>query len=286
MVLWLATAVLWFSTPLAVESRATEQGRQAGDGPGRGRGPAPVPDVPPDPVVRPPDGPPLFTEDFESGTIDPRLWTVVQSGDQIIAVTQERAAHGKSSLHVRFPPGTAGANSWAFLSTVLPQSLRDHFYGRAYVYISGTAPAHNVYMLAGTPGFPIADFLEIGLSGGNWLVSYQQNDPRPDHPRSETTKRQGVPPFGRWFCLEWELTDKPVDRIVLWVDGQLVANQSFAFDPVTPREPTKLFTSGLVGGFQQYYVGFRAWGRGTDQGVDVFYDDIAIGRQPIGQLPR
>jgi hypothetical protein len=64
---------------------------------------------------------------------------------------------------------------------------------------------------------------------------------------------------------------------VLWVDGELVANQSFAFDPVTPREPTKLVTGGLVGGFQQLYVGFRTWGRGSAEDVDVYYDDIAIG---------
>jgi len=292
----LATAAVWLSTTPTVESRVEnrveEQAPQDGAGRGRGRGrgfgraQTPVPYVPPEPVERPADGPPLLTEDFESGTINPEMWTAVQSGEQTIAVTQERAAHGDSALHVRFPAGTSGATSWAFLATTLPESLRDHFYGRAYVYISGPAPAHNVYMLAGTPGFPIADFLEVGYSGGNFLVSFQQNDPGPDHPRSETTERQGVPPTGRWFCLEWEFTDRPVDKIVLWVDGELIANQSFTFDPVTPREPTNVVTSGLVGGFEQYYVGFRAWGRGAEEDVDVYYDDIAIGDKPIGQLPR
>jgi hypothetical protein len=157
------------------------------------------------------------------------------------------------------------------------------------VYISGPAAAHNVYMNAGTPGFPISDFLEIGYNGGSFLVSYQQNAPAADHPRSETTARQGTPPMGRWFCLEWELTNKPEDRIVLWVDGVLVANKTFTFDPVNPRAPVNKLTSGLVpGGFIEYNVGYRAWSRAgaTTEDVDIYYDDIAIGGKPIGQLTR
>jgi hypothetical protein len=93
--------------------------------------------------------------------------------------------------------------------------------------------------------------------------------------------------MGRWFWLEWEFVDKPVDRIALWVDGALVANQSFSFDPVNPRAPVNLVTSGLVGGFNEFNIGFRAWSRAgsTTDNIDVYYDDIAIGDQPIGPLP-
>ena len=248
---------------------------------------APVPDTPPDPVVRPPNGKPLFTEDFESGQIDAKKWATHQSGDQTIAVSREKAAHGQQALKVHFPAGTNGSMSWAFLGTMLPESLRDHYYGRAYVYISGPAQAHNVYMNAGTPGFPISDFLEIGYNGGNFMISYQQNAPAEGHPRSETTARQATTPTGKWFCLEWEMMNKPEDRIVLWVDGVLVANKAFTFDPVNPRAPVNRLTSGLVpSGFTEYNVGFRAWSRAgaTTEGVDVYYDDIAIGDKPIGQL--
>jgi hypothetical protein len=247
-------------------------------------GQAPASDAPPEPVVRPSNGAPLISEDFESGQINTSRWSVHQDGAETIGVTSDKAAHGKSAVRVRFPAGTTGATSWAFLAMPLPESLRDHFYGRAYVYITGPAPAHNVYLLAGSPGFPIADFLEVGYNGGNFMISYQQNAPAADHPRSETTRRQGAPPTGRWFCLEWEFTDKPVDKIALWVDGTLVANQSFSFDPVSPRTPVNLVTSGLVGGFRELNIGFRAWSRAgaSTEDIDVYYDDIAIGEKPIG----
>ena len=144
-------------------------------------------------------------------------------------------------------------------------------------------------MNAGTPGFPISDFLEIGFNGGNFMISYQQNAPADGHPRSETTARQAVPPMGKWFCLEWEMTNKPEDRIALWVDGALVANKAFTFNPVNARDPNPdaKLSSGLVpGGFIEYNVGYRAWSRadGNTADIDVYYDDIAIGDKPIGQL--
>ncbi|MEO7890014.1 MAG: hypothetical protein ABIW19_08435, partial [Vicinamibacterales bacterium] len=56
--------------------------------PGQGRvgapAPTPVPDTPPDPVVRPPNGAALFTDDFEAGQLDAKKWTSHVSGDQTI----------------------------------------------------------------------------------------------------------------------------------------------------------------------------------------------------------
>jgi hypothetical protein len=255
--------------------------------PARGAAQAPVPDGPVDPVVRPANGKPLITEDFEGAQIDAKKWATHVSGAETIALTKDKVAHGRQALKVHFPAQADGFTSWAFLGTMLPESLRDHYYGRAYMYVSGPAPAHNAYMNAGTTGFQISDFLEMGYSGGNFMISYQQNAPADGHPRSETTARQGVLPMGKWFCLEWEMTNKPEDRIVLWVDGVLVANKAFTFDPVNPRAPVNKLTSGLVpGGFIEYNVGFRSWSRvGTaTEDVDIYYDDVALGDKPIGQL--
>jgi len=83
------------------------------------------------------------------------------------------------------------------------------------------------------------------------------------------------------------MMNAPENRIVLWVDGVLVANKAFTFDPVTPRAPVNPRTSGLVpGGFVEHNIGFRAWSRAgaATDAVDVYYDDIAVGDTPIGQL--
>ena len=119
------------------------------------------------------------------------------------------------------------------------------------------------------------------------MISYQQNAPADGHPRSETTARQSTPPVGKWFCLEWELTNKPENRIALWVDGTLVANKPFTFNPVNPKDADGRVSSGLVpGGFVEYNVGFRAWSRAgaNTADIDIYYDDVAIGDKPIGQL--
>jgi hypothetical protein len=131
-----------------------------------------------------------------------------------------------------------------------------------------------VLLNAGTRGFPVSNFLEIGQSRGQFQPSFQQNGP--NIKRGETTAREGQIPMGRWFCLEWEFNDKP-DRIVEWVDGQQVTDKSFKFNNMD---------SELVKGFSEFDIGFRAWGNAADltKDIDIYYDDITISDKPIGQL--
>jgi hypothetical protein len=211
-----------------------------------------------------------FNEDFESGAINTNIWDFRVHGDATVKVTQDNVAHGKNALLVHYPTTARGA--YAFIAVRVPEAVHDHLYGRAYVYVKALPPGHMVLMNAGTRGFPISNFLEIGQSRGQFQPSFQLNGPGPD--RGEKTAREGQIPFGRWFCLEWEFNDKP-DRIVEWVDGQQVVDQSFAY---------KGANSELVKGFSEYDIGFRAWGGALTQDVDVYYDDISISDKPIGQL--
>jgi hypothetical protein len=275
--------------PVAPAGAPGAQAPGAPGAPARGGGAPQAPDTStPDPIARPANGKALITEDFESAQIDAKKWAMHVTGEQTLALTKEKVAHGQQALKVVLPAGKAGGTTWAMIGTMLPASLKDHFYGRAYMYISGPAQAHNVYMNAGSTGFPISDFLEIGFNGGNFMTSYQQNAPADGHPRSEVTSRQGLVPFGKWFCLEWEMINKPEDRIALWVDGQLVSNKAWTFNPVSrDPDPALKVNSGLVPtGFVEYNVGYRAWSRagGNTEDIVVYYDDIAIGDKPIGQL--
>jgi len=211
-----------------------------------------------------------FTEDFESGAINTNIWDLRVHGTATIKVTQDNVAHGKNALQVHYPAAARGA--YAFIAVRLPDAIHDQLYGRAYVYVKSLPPGHMVLMNAGTRGFPISNFLEIGQSHGMFQPSFQLNGPGPD--RGETTAREGQIPFSRWFCLEWQFTDKP-DRIVEWVDGQQVVDKSFGYKGVK---------SELVKGFSEYDIGFRAWGNALANDVDVYYDDIEISDKPIGQL--
>jgi hypothetical protein len=211
-----------------------------------------------------------FSEDFESGKINTNLWDFRVKGEATITVAQDNVAHGKSALHVHYPTGARGA--YAFIAARLPETVHDHVYGRAYVFIKALPPGHMVLLTSGTRGFPISNFLEIGQSRGQFQPSFQLNGPGPD--RGETTAREGQIPMGRWFCLEWEFNDKP-DRIVEWVDGVQSVDKSFAYKGVN---------SELVKGFSEVDIGFRPWGGAITSDIDIYWDDIAISDKPIGQL--
>ena len=242
----------------------------------------------PDAAARPPSlptlpGPPPgdttvvtlpFSEGFESGAIDSRIWDLRVHGGATVSVAQDRVAHGRNALHAHYPAGERGA--YAFVAVRLPESLHDHLYGRAYVYVASLPPGHTVLLNAGNRGYPISNFLEIGQSRGQFMPSFQLNGPGPD--RGETTAHQGDIPMGRWFCLEWEFNDKP-DRIVEWVDGVQTVDQSFTY---------KTASSELVKGFSEFDIGFRVWGPATavTSDIDIYYDDIAISDSRIGPLTK
>jgi hypothetical protein len=259
--------------------------------------------------------PPVFSEDFESGTLNPKVWQLAEYGDVDISVQQSQVAHGKSALLVHTAKGANRAFA-SIVATHLPDSVRKHFFGRAYMFISPDMPAgHDALLSAGRPGWPLSDFLEIGASGGkNPMVSYQQNAPLPVIRGEDVFADKGPPayPVGRWFCLEWEFNDQP-DTMTVWIDGEKVReapslNNSFQNRPRNPAAkggpaakgdaapaapaaapaavPTPKFevkTSDLTGGFYDFAFGFRYWGTPKTD-YDIYYDDIAIDTKRIGPV--
>jgi len=228
-----------------------------------------------------PSATPLFTEDFESGQIDKSKWEtrIAPNSKATVAVVTDKSAHGKSSLQVHYPMGDKG---YAFIvATHLPDAVRQHFFGRAYVF-AGPNPlnSHDVAILGGTPGWPISNFLEIGLHDTHLQPSFQWNDFTPEVKRGETVPaRTQTFPVGKWFCLEWEFNNQP-DTITLWIDGKQVEKSAFTFNGTK----TDLIHNTTVQGFYELALGYRAWGAGGKNDFDIYYDDIAIGASRIGQI--
>ncbi|HWB83704.1 MAG TPA: hypothetical protein VG675_06165 [Bryobacteraceae bacterium] len=218
-------------------------------------------------------GSPAFTEDFESGAINKNVWTELVQGDATIKVASGDAAHGKYALVAHYPQGTN--RSLAFIVTShLPDELRLHYFGRAYVKITPKLPMrHTVLLLSGTSGYPMSNFLEIGDYNGTLQTSYQLNaEPRPK--RGEAVHHGPVLPTGKWICLEWEFNDNP-DQINVWIDGQKVDEAEFTFRDAGNRH--------LVNGFTDAAFGTRVWGD-APEAFDVSYDDIALGTSRIGTI--
>jgi hypothetical protein len=103
----------------------------------------------------------------------------------------------------------------------LPESVRGHLFGRAYVKIPSDLPAaHTQMIFAGIPAFPTAKYQEIGLyipppagSGKiqpQFLFIYQQNQAKSAaEGRGEDVRRADAEPYGKWMLLEWEFNDDP-----------------------------------------------------------------------------
>jgi len=228
---------------------------------------------------------PVFTEDFESGKIDPSVWDQRVMGTATIAVEPTDGAHGKNALHVHYPDMAGG--SYAFVvATHLPGSVQTHFFGRAYMKITpGVGTTHNPLIFAGEPGWPLSKFDEIGTSRGNWMPSYQENKSARGQGRGEITYHADSAPLtDKWFLLEWEFNDDPA-QITVWVDGEKITStvDGRKLDTVQFEWPKGSGTTkNLVGGYKEFGFGARVWGA-PPKGFDVYYDDIAIGTSPIGK---
>lgn len=231
---------------------------------------------------------PLFTENFESGKLDPAVWDSRTMGTATLAVEPVEGAHGKFALHVHYPDDAR--NSYAFaVNNHLPEGVKTHFFGRAYVMAaSDMGPTHNPLIFAGEPGWPLSKFTEIGIYKGTWQPSYQENKSVRGQGRGEVTYHaESGPPVGKWFLLEWEFNDNPAS-ITYWVDGEKVLTM---VGPEKEKKETVTFTwpansgatSGLIGasGYQELGIGARVWGAPA-KGFDLYYDDIAIGLTRLG----
>ena len=242
-------------------------------------GPTATPTTPPPAPAASATGALYISEDFESGKINPDVWDLRVSGAATATIVQDKVAHGKNALKIHYPAGTRGA--YAMLAAKLPAGVHDQLYGRAYVYATNLpVQNHSVFLSAGTPGWPKANFLEIGDDTGAFKLSFKLDNravPVNGFTNGEVNPKGGTIPQDRWMCLEWEFTDKPADRIIITVDGKPVVDKNQVFHNST---------GGLVNGFVEFAIGFRTFAAANlvPKDVDVYYDDIAISDKPIGQL--
>jgi hypothetical protein len=211
---------------------------------------------------------PLFSEDFESGKLDPAIWTPQVTGDSVLDVQKDKVAHGKYALHVGVPTPAQRTVALIFAKN-LPAALAHHLFGRAYVYITPVLPdRHTIFLTIGTTGFPQSKYQEVATAHGLFQVTYiDQADANEDYHAS------GQVPLGHWFLLEWEFNDQP-DHATIWVDGQQVLDTPFTY---------KTIGTDLVGGFTDLSLGFRLRGAAPVP-FDIYYDDIALDTHRIGPV--
>jgi len=213
----------------------------------------------------------LFCEDFESRAAGPAgntpPWVPQIIGSGTLTIDGTTAHSGGKSLHVH-----AGDDDYDTLlafhdATVLP-APNGRFYARAFVRLGrAMAAGHNSYIVAelfATPGtgnnLRIAEdnaMLMYTIKGDSFGALSNANyytDHKPGVAFAPST----------WVCLEF-LIDAGHPELDFWVDGTEV--------------PDLHHTDWALDHYDTLRFGFEKY---AGPGIDIWYDDIAIGTSRIG----
>ena len=215
----------------------------------------------------------LFCEDFETGTLDPNIWSLETGGGQTVAIEDQIVAHGKHSVHFHIPPDVG---TYGFIVTKgAPAALRSHYFGRASFYVTPRLPVGNEQLvIAGNGTFPDFDHFFVAASSLGWMQKVLLTNSVAA--QEETWLHRRIPET-RWACLEWEMNDVP-GHTTLFIDGVVI--DSYA---IRAGHHDTAF-----GGFAEFAFGYYASqpnnGPVVPYSIDVYYDDIVLNTDRIGCL--
>jgi hypothetical protein len=255
----------------------------------------------------------LFCEDFEQGQLDPAKWQSQTGGSGMATVQEQTVAHGRYALHVH------GSGVTGHFATVLtrnvPAALRGAgpVFGRVYLYLGTSIGGTHIQLgLAGTTGDPNVaptiststtvtvtspmksinfNYMEFAYFANSWQLGFDLFNPAPTIAKQFVEEASYPPardryPVATWSCVEWRFGDDPAD-MSLWVDGtqmdQLNAQHiDFSTTAKTPGSVLNGQSSGIIGGFSFYGLGFHNWG--ASGAVDLYYDDLVLDTRRVGCL--
>ena len=219
-------------------------------------------------------------EDFESGQLDPAIWTVVGTKPVIDGVQHAR---GSKALHIMI-----GGNGASYIkeSKTFPAG-NNTYWGRMFVYFQALPVAPLTYahwtiiaatgtgvsgeirvsgqLQSGVNHFGVGTDNRVDANGtGDWTTS--DNDP-PGKPAAV--------PTGQWACIEWLHKGDTNETRFYW-DG---------------TEHPSLHTTATVHGgntnpfilpqFKSVWVGWQEY-QTTTQPFELWIDEVAIDKERIG----
>ena len=222
-------------------------------------------------------------EDFESGMINPAIWTT--QGTKPVVDTMEHA-RGTHALHI-----TQQGNGLSYIveSTTFPEANNTYF-GRVFVYFKslpaptadGGMPYAHWTMLAGSgTGVPGEIRVSGQLQNGKNLFGVG-TDNQTDSGTGDWTNSDNDPkgsptavPLNQWLCIEW-MHKGDTNETQFWWDATL--------------HPSLSTTSSMHGGnknpyllpqFKQVWVGWQEYQTSSEL-FELWVDEIAIDSRRIG----
>jgi hypothetical protein len=218
---------------------------------------------------------------FESGAVDPKVWTQRASGGASLAVDGTHVHGGAFALHVKL---VAGKQQTAQLADAVTFPAKSNtFYTRAWVYFDPDLPADNMggfhmaFLLA--TGNNDLGFVEAGLgSAGDkqWLGYSEYYGAGPDvHAHGPTFTEFGPRSNLRiapktWTCLElMQGGDATTTHRRVWVNDVELTEQKNDYEG---RKPPAF--SAVSIGVLQYHP--------TPILTDVWFDDVRVSATRVG----
>jgi hypothetical protein len=220
-------------------------------------------------------------DDFESGTIDPKVWTTHTTSGATLTVDAAHVHSGAHALHVKL---VAGAQQTAQIADAMTFPAKNNtFYTRAYFYFSPDLPAdmmggyHMAYLLA--TGNNDLGFVEAGLgsAGNKQVLGYSEyyGDGPDVHAHGPTFTEFGPDSSTKlvpktWLCLElMQGGDATTTHRRIWVDGTELLEQVSDY---SDRKPPQFSLMSI--GVLQYHA--------TPLLTDVWIDDVRVSSARIG----
>jgi hypothetical protein len=170
------------------------------------------------------------------------------------------AAHGQRAAHGHIDPSDQGFATIDEKATF--PALAHELWGRAYFYIPIPATDGHTLLVSASAG--TKEQLEIGISTGNWQLTYYDAGGN-EHPVGS----MATYPRSKWTCLEWHFTTSGTNFIELYVDGALADSY-----PTQGKTVQALTTMSL--GIQNHSA--------NTPPDDVYIDDVAVDATRINCL--
>jgi hypothetical protein len=219
-------------------------------------------------------------EDFESGTLDTKTWTVVGT-----APTIEGAEHarGSKALHVK---RVGNGNSYIRETKTFP-AISNRYWGRIFLRFAtlpGAPMTYSHWTFAAATGTKVAGEIRLGgqlSSGKNLFGVGTDNRSEPTGTGDWTNSDKdpgGMPrtvPTGEWMCIEWVHDGEKNETKFFW-DG--VEHPSLATTTTKHGGNTNPY---ILPEFNALWIGWAEYQTSTLT-FDLWVDEIAIDSARIG----
>ena len=220
---------------------------------------------------------------------DPNLWEVeiseISGAGASVQLDGSRAARGGQALHVHAP--AQGYQHAVIVHKKLFPVPNNSFYGRAFVYLAGSAPQEHFTLFNASGTFakaPSPTYVRYGGQFGILEASYVGND-QVQHagaPVNGGWEDATAMPTQRWVCMEWQYKGD-TNEMHFWLDGVEVPRLAVI------GQSNECCTGQVWNAppYDRVALGWEVYAspdpsRSSIESYDLWLDEVALDAQRIG----